>query len=125
MLGCTIAEIAKTIGFVKTSDGQQTAVLVTLSGSRRVSLLKLSVHLAVLQANIWKMSADEVKSQTGYSIGGVPPFPHDESIRVLVDESLFQFSHVWAAAGTNNSVMRIRPSVLTEKLRLPLVNVSE
>jgi len=38
-------------------------------------------------------------------IGGVPPFPHDPSVKVLLDGSLTRFERVWAAAGTPNSVM--------------------
>ncbi len=123
-LRCTVAEIAKTIAFIQSQNGLDFSVLVSLSGSSRVSLEKLSANLGVPVASVRKMSADEVKSRTGYSIGGVPPFPHNQNIRVLADESLLQFSHVWAAAGTNSSVMRIEPSALIKQLRMPVVNVS-
>ena len=44
---------------------------------------------------------------TGYTIGGVPPFPHESTVRVLLDGSLKRFEKVWAAAGTPNSVMNV------------------
>ncbi|MDG6998453.1 MAG: YbaK/EbsC family protein [Nitrososphaerota archaeon] len=113
-LGCTVAEIAKTIGFVRNSGEKDTSpILVTLSGEKRVNLEKLAQYLGVPLPTLRKMNAEEVKSFTGYSIGGVPPFPHDANVKVLADESLFQFERVWAAAGSTNAVMKLSPSVLT------------
>jgi len=125
MLGGTIAEIAKTICFESSQDGNDDSVLVVLSGSFRVNVNKLCDHLKVPKGTLRKMSPEDVRSRTGYSIGGVPPFPHFENVRVLVDESLFQFTHVWAAAGTDSAVMKIEPSSLTGLLKMPLVDVSE
>ena len=69
-LGCTVAEIAKSIVF-KAGEG---AVVVVISGDRRVDAKKVSAHLGVKVGNA---DADAVKALTGYAIGGVPPFPHD------------------------------------------------
>jgi prolyl-tRNA editing enzyme YbaK/EbsC (Cys-tRNA(Pro) deacylase) len=94
-----VPEIAKSVVFV----GKSTAVVV-LSGDRRVDAVKLSrqageeVHVA---------KPDEVRDRTGFPIGGVPPFPHVEGVTVYPDSSLFRFQHVWAAAGTPNTVFRI------------------
>src|SRR5438128_11122884 len=124
-LGCTVAEIAKTIGFVDQSSEQLNPVLIVLSGARRVSPIRLGAHLNIPEAKLHKMFAEEVKTYTGYSIGGVPPFPHYPNVHVSVDKSLFNFSDVWAAAGSNNTVMKIKPEVLTKHLKIPVVEVSE
>ena len=124
-LGCTVAEIAKTIGFVDHWSEQLNPVLVVLSGARRVSPIRLGAHLNIPEAKLHKMSAEEVKTYTGYSIGGVPPFPHYPTVQVSVDKSLFSFLDVWAAAGSNNTVMKIKPEVLTKHLKIPVVEVSE
>ena len=122
-IGCNVAEIAKSIGFFDPSNNG--AILVILSGDKRVNLEKLSNSLGTSeQKALRKMTAEEVKSATGYSIGAVPPFAHDSYVRVLVDTSLFRFPHVWVAAGSSNSVMQIEPAVLTERLGLPKVDVS-
>lgn len=125
MLGCTVAEIAKTIGFVHHLGGVPNPVLIVLSGARRVSPNKLGVHLNVPGISLHKMSAEEVRTYTGYSIGGVPPFPHYPNVHVYVDQSLFNFSNVWAAAGSNNSVMKLKPEILTSNLKMPIVDVSD
>jgi prolyl-tRNA editing enzyme YbaK/EbsC (Cys-tRNA(Pro) deacylase) len=99
-LGCTVAEIAKSIAF---KVGEQ-AVVVVISGDRRVDAKKVSAHLGVKVGNA---DADTVKALTGYAIGGVPPFPHDAGVKVILDGSLTRFEKVWAAAGTPNSVMNL------------------
>lgn len=99
-LGCTVAEIAKSIVF---KAGEQ-AVVVVISGDRRVDAKKVSAHLGVKVGNA---DADTVKALTGYAIGGVPPFPHDPAVKVILDGSLTRFERVWAAAGTPNSVMNL------------------
>lgn len=99
-LGCTVAEIAKSIVF-KAVNG---AVVVVISGDRRVDAKKVSAHLGLKVGNA---DADSVKVLTGYPIGGVPPFPHDSGVKVLLDGSLNRFERVWAAAGTPNSVMNL------------------
>jgi prolyl-tRNA editing enzyme YbaK/EbsC (Cys-tRNA(Pro) deacylase) len=99
-LGCTVAEIAKSIVF---AHGDSPLVVV-ISGDKRVDIRKLS---ATVGGRVSKADADWVRGRTGYVIGGVPPFPHDEGVRVLLDASLRRFRKVWAAAGDPNSVMNI------------------
>jgi prolyl-tRNA editing enzyme YbaK/EbsC (Cys-tRNA(Pro) deacylase) len=116
-LGCTVAEIAKSIAF-RAGDG---AVVVVISGDRRVDALKVSAYLGVKVGNA---DADTVKELTGYTIGGVPPFPHEAGVRVLLDSSLTRFEKVWAAAGAPNSVMSLRVEQLRGIVGGELVNVA-
>jgi prolyl-tRNA editing enzyme YbaK/EbsC (Cys-tRNA(Pro) deacylase) len=103
-LGCTVAEIAKSVVFV----GEGTAVVV-ISGDKRVDQVKLA---RATGRTLRIAKPQEVRERTGYTIGGVPPFPHDPRIEVLPDSSLKRFRHVWAAAGTPNSVFKITTSDL-------------
>lgn len=98
-LGCTVAEIAKSVVFV----GEGTAVVI-ISGDKKVD----PARLAVASGEPMRIATpEEVHDRTGFPIGGVPPFPHGEGVTVLPDSSLARFSHVWAAAGTPNAVFRI------------------
>jgi len=108
-LGCTIAEIAKSIVFIVEAE----AVVVVISGDRRVDAKKVS---ALLGFKVGNADADAVKLLTGYVIGGVPPFPHEPSVRVLLDRSLKRFDNVWAAAGTPNSVINLSVAQLQDKV---------
>ena len=56
--------------------------------------------------------AVQVKSQTGFSIGGVSPIAHLNNLKILVDSSLSRFNNVFAAAGHPNCVFKITYSDL-------------
>ena len=105
-VGCTVAEIAKSLIF-KSAEGR--AVLVIASVVNRVDEKKVA---ALLGKKIGRADADFVRDRTGYAIGGVPPVGHASTPIVLIDTDLMQFSHVWAAAGTPNAVFRLTPNDL-------------
>ncbi|MDE1852908.1 MAG: YbaK/EbsC family protein [Thaumarchaeota archaeon] len=98
-LGCTVAEIAKSVVFV----GMKTAVVI-VSGDRKVDTSKLG---RIMAEEMRTAKPDEVRERTGFPIGGVPPFPHAAGVEVLPDMSLTRFREVWAAAGAPNAVFKI------------------
>ena len=51
-------------------------------------------------------SPNEVKLQTGYTIGGVSPVGHKIKLNILIDETLKEFSNIYAAAGHPNCVFK-------------------
>jgi prolyl-tRNA editing enzyme YbaK/EbsC (Cys-tRNA(Pro) deacylase) len=105
-IGCTVGAIVKSLVFV--ADGRP--VLVLTSGANRVDEARLA---AVLGAGaVRKADADEVRTTTGYAIGGTPPFGHDTTLEVLLDEDLAAHAQVWAAAGTPSTVFPIDPATL-------------
>jgi prolyl-tRNA editing enzyme YbaK/EbsC (Cys-tRNA(Pro) deacylase) len=105
-IGCTVAEIAKSLIF-KSAEGRP--VLIIASGVNRVDEKKVQ---AVLGEKIRRADADYVRDVTGFAIGGVPPVGHATPPIVLIDSDLERFACVWAAAGTPNAVFRITPADL-------------
>jgi len=72
--------------------------LCLVSGDKLISLKKLSLN--VNNDKVEKASANEVKNQTGYSIGGVPPVAHINSpTQIFIDLNLKRFAKIYAAAG--------------------------
>lgn len=116
-LGCSLAEIAKSVVFV--GEG---ATVVVISGDRRVGAAKLQGLVGQPQT---VANPKQVRDLTGYPIGGVPPFPHDSGVRVLVDASLRRHRWVWAAAGTPNSVFRVGVEDLIGRVGGMVCDVSE
>ena len=106
-IGCSVAQIAKSLVFRTKSTGR--AVLVIASGSNRVDERKLE---ALLGERIGKADADFVRAETGYAIGGVSPVGHDGRVAVFIDEDLNQYAEIWAAAGAPNAVFRLSPADL-------------
>jgi prolyl-tRNA editing enzyme YbaK/EbsC (Cys-tRNA(Pro) deacylase) len=106
-VGCTVAEIAKSVVFRnKTAGG---AVVVVASGANRVSEAKVAACLGV---KLGRADADFVREATGYVIGGVAPLGHSGPVRLLLDQNLQKYAMVWAAAGTPFSVFPLAPAAL-------------
>jgi prolyl-tRNA editing enzyme YbaK/EbsC (Cys-tRNA(Pro) deacylase) len=106
-IGCSIAEIAKSIVFRGKESGQ--AVLVVASGDNRVCERKVA---ALVGEKLGRADADFVRAATGYAIGGVAPLAHAQPVRLLLDRDLQRFTQIWAAAGTPYSVFPLTPAQL-------------
>src|SRR5688572_4053659 len=106
-IGCTVAEIAKSVVFRGKSSGQ--AVVVVASGANRVSEDKVAANVGEALA---RADADFVRASTGYVIGGVAPIGHAQPVKLLIDEDLRQYEKVWAAGGTPHSVFPLTPDEL-------------
>ena len=100
-LNCDVGAIVKSLLF-KTED---TFVLSLVSGDSRCSLNKLKK--ITNKKDISMASPEEVKVQTGYTIGGVSPVGHLNSVKILIDNSLKRFDYLYAAAGHPNCVFKI------------------
>jgi prolyl-tRNA editing enzyme YbaK/EbsC (Cys-tRNA(Pro) deacylase) len=106
-IGCTVAQIAKSVVF--RAVGLNRAVLVIASGANRVDERLVA---AAVGDRIAKADATFVRDKTGFAIGGVAPVGHTEKPLTLIDEDLLQHAEIWAAAGTPNSVFRLTPQEL-------------
>ena len=80
-------------------------LLCLVSGDKRCSLNKLKKIFN--SKDLCMASPDEVKDQTGYTIGGVSPVGHKNKLEILVDESLNRFKNLYAAAGHPNCIFKI------------------
>lgn len=118
-VGCDVAQIVKSLVFVV--DGEP--VLALTSGAHRVDTRRLASALDAEAAR--KADADEVRSATGYAIGGTPPVGHDQQLRTLLDPRLLDFDEVWAAAGTPMDVFPVAPATLLELAGAEVVDVTE
>ena len=100
-LKCEVGAIVKSLLF-KTDD---CFVLSLVSGDKKCSLNKLKK--ITNKKNVSMASPQEVKTQTGYTIGGVSPVGHLKPIMILIDISLERFKCLYAAAGHPNCIFKI------------------
>ena len=100
-LGCDLGAIVKSLLF-KTEDS---FILCLVSGDKRCSLNKLKEIKN--KKDVSMASPEDVKTQTGYTIGGVSPVGHLEKIEIIIDNSLERFIELFAAAGHPNCVFKI------------------
>lgn len=108
-IGCEVAQIAKSILFRMKNTGDP--LLVVASGINRVNEKTLSDQL---HDELGQADANFVREHTGFVIGGVPPIGHVQAIPTIVDEDLFQFETIWAAAGHPKAVFQLTPTQLIE-----------
>ena len=80
-------------------------LLCLVSGDKRCSLNKLKKIFN--SKDLSMASPDEVKDQTGYTIGGVSPVGHKNKLEILIDQSLNRFKNLYAAAGHPNCIFKI------------------
>jgi prolyl-tRNA editing enzyme YbaK/EbsC (Cys-tRNA(Pro) deacylase) len=106
-IGCTVAQIAKSVIFRAKSGNQP--VLVIASGINRVDEKKIE---ALLGDGVGRADADFVRAATGFAIGGVAPVGHSGPVRIFIDADLDQYDEIWAAAGSPNTVFRLTPADL-------------
>ena len=121
-LGVELGQIAKSIVFRRKSD--DAAVLVVISGDRRVDEKKLEVLVCPDGKRIGRADAAFVKTRTGFSIGGVSPLAHAGDLLTLIDRSLMRFDEVWAAAGHPHAVFKLMPQALELLTGAPVVDVA-
>ena len=100
-LGCDVGSIVKSLLF-KTEDG---FILCLVAGDKRCSLKKLKKIKN--KKDISMASPEDVKAQTGYTIGGVSPVGHINKVEIFIDKSLERFKKIFAAAGHPNCVFKI------------------
>ncbi len=104
-VGCTVAQIAKSIVF---RAGARGAVIIT-SGANRVDARRAEAALGVKLA---RADADWVREVTGFAIGGVAPVGHLSAPLVLLDEDLLALAPIWAAAGSPAHVFQTSAEAL-------------
>ena len=118
-LGCDVGAIVKSLVF-RADD----AFLVCLvAGDRRCSLNRLKKIIE--KKDVCMANADEVKVNTGFSIGGVAPIAHSKKLDILIDESLGRFHNVFAAAGHPNSIFKIEYNQLVKMTKGDIKNITE
>ena len=100
-LNCKEGAIVKSLVF----KAEKEFIICLVSGDKRCSLNKLKK--IVSKKDVSMASAEEVKAQTGFTIGGVSPVGHINSLGIIIDKTLERFKSVFAAAGHPNSIFEI------------------
>ncbi len=118
-LNCEVGAIVKSLLIKIEND----FLLCLVSGDKRCSLNKLKKISK--KKNVRMASADEVKSQTGYTIGGVSPVGHINKIQIFIDDSLSRFKDIFAAAGHPNVIFKINYEKLIQITKGNVKDITE
>ena len=118
-LNCEVGAIVKSLLIKIEND----FLLCLVSGDKICSLNKLKKISE--KKNVRMASADEVKSQTGYTIGGVSPVGHINKIQIFIDNSLSRFKDIFAAAGHPNVIFKINYEKLIQITKGDVKDITE
>ena len=100
-LGCDVGAIVESLLF----KNEDSFTLCLVAGDKRCSLNKLKKIKNIKDFSM--ASPEEVKTQTGYTIGGVSPVGHLNKVEIFIDKYLERFNDIFAAAGHPNCVFKI------------------
>ena len=100
-LNCEVGAIVKSL-LLRT---EKNFILCLVSGDKRCSLNKIKKILNMKDVSM--ADAEQVKNQTGFSIGAVSPVAHLNKIEIIIYNSLSRYENIYAAAGHPNSIFKI------------------
>ena len=118
-LNCEEGAIVKSLVFKTETE----FLICLISGDKRCSLNKLKKVIS--KKNVSMASADDVKAQTGFTIGGVSPVGHINDLNIIIDRTLERFQIVYAAAGHPNSIFKIDISKLKDLTKGRVEDITE
>ena len=118
-LGCEVGAIVKSLVF----RADDHFLICLVAGDKRCSLNKLKN--VINKKDVCMANADEVKTNTGFSIGGVAPIAHLKKLNILIDKSLGRFQSVFAAAGHPNSIFKIEYNQLVQMAKGEVKEIAE
>jgi prolyl-tRNA editing enzyme YbaK/EbsC (Cys-tRNA(Pro) deacylase) len=116
---CDVAQIVKSLVFQGATSG--TPYLLLVSGKNRVD--QDGVAHSIGEA-LSRPDGRTVRAWTGFAIGGIPPFGHDQPLKTFVDPDLLVYDIVWAAAGTPQAVFSVNPKALAKAVEAVTISMS-
>lgn len=118
-LGVELGRIVKSLVFV--GKASQSPLMVLVSGRNRVHETRAGRQIGEKLA---RADAALVRETTGFPIGGVSPFGHENPLPIYLDADLFAYPTVWAAAGDPRSVFEIAPADLERATGAKIIAVT-
>ena len=118
-LGCEVGAIVKSLLF----RADNSFILCLVSGDKKCSLNKLK---KITQKNdLCMASPEQVKTQTGYTIGGVSPVGLLNNVEIFMDNTLKRFETLYAAAGHPNCIFEINFKKLNKITSSKVMEITE
>ena len=104
-IGCTEAEIAKTLSFIVDDK----PVIVVMAGDGRVNSSKFK---AQFHTKPHMIPREQVEDITGFPPGGVCPFGIPDGVPIWLDVSMKRFEYVHPAGGNEYTSVKVTPDEL-------------
>lgn len=106
-VGCTEAEIAKSLTFLV----DEKPIMIVTAGDMKIDNSK---YKAYFHSKAKMIPFESVEKVVGHAAGGVCPFAANENVEVYLDESMKRFEVVYPACGNSNSAVKLTIAELYE-----------
>lgn len=107
VLGCSDADIAKTLSFLVDDK----PILIVMAGDKKCDNHKYKEYF---KEKAKMIPREDLVSLVGHEAGGVCPFGINDGVLVYLDESLKEHEFIYPACGSSNSAIKLSISELEE-----------
>lgn len=120
-LGVEPEQIIKSLVFVINDE----PILVINNGTAKVDRRKIGKRLGVNRKKVKFAAPEQALEITGYIVGSMPPFGHQQKLQTFVDPALMQLDIIFGGGGDIDAMMRLTPDELLKITEAELLSVSE
>jgi prolyl-tRNA editing enzyme YbaK/EbsC (Cys-tRNA(Pro) deacylase) len=113
-------QIAKSILFL--ADGRPH--LVIANGLNRIDYKQLAGHLGLNRRRLKLAKAPEVLAITGFPVGTVPPFGHNQPLPTIIEARVLEQEELYAGGGEINALLRLTTTELQRVTNAPILSLS-
>lgn len=114
-------QIGKSILFLADSSPQ----LVIANGLNRIDYKQLADYLGISRRRLKLAKAPEVLAITGYPVGTIPPFGHNQPIPTIIEANVMAQDELYAGGGEINALVRLKTAELQRILQAPIVSLAQ
>ena len=118
-LKCEVGAIVKSL-LLKADGG---FILCLVSGDKKCSLNK--VKKITGKKDVCMANAEDVKKQTGFTIGGVSPVGLINNLDIVIDDQLSRFQDIFTTADHPNTIFKIDFENLNKITKGKILDISE
>lgn len=110
-------QIGKSILFL--ADGRPH--LIIANGLNRIDYKQLADYLGISRRRLKLAKAPEVLAITGFPVGTVPPFGHNEPLPTIIEASVLEQDDLYAGGGEINALLRLTTTELQRVTNAPAI----
>jgi len=104
-LGTTPDRIVKSVLFTIGTMN----ILAISRGTKFIEQRAIAARLGVGRKRVRLAKPEIVLEVTGYPVGTVPPFGHQDLLQVLIDPGVLEPESIFAGGGANNAMLQLYP----------------
>lgn len=103
--------------------GRSEPLLVIANGERRIDHRAIADRLGVGRKQVRIADPEQVLAETGYPVGGVPPFGHLLPIRTWIDPAVLEQRTIYGGGGDTSALLQMEAADLGLASRAEVVAV--